>query len=107
MEFDKTYDNEQHRLALIRMIVRKTMDERGLKTYKDYAKYINASPQTIGKLLNGKTPLTNRWINLILFSAGFNIDDLNKEFINRDLDEYINGKGHVIIDGVNYGRFDK
>lgn len=96
--------NINHDLMMIKMIALKVRNRHGIKSNSELAKLINYSEDHIGRILSGKAKVSPKFLKLLMFAAGITEDDLNKQYINRDLDEYINPIGHLILDGVDYGK---
>lgn len=100
-------DKNSHDLAMIRLMYKKIKIKYNLTRLADVAKLLGYNDSYLSKIFNGHYPISKNLIRAFCHVGGVTMDELQGEYTKRNLDEYINGKGHLIIDGDNYGKIIK
>lgn len=98
---------EAHQLAMLRMIRRKIEIKYGFTKAEDIAKLLGYHSSYFAGMFTGRIKIPKRLIASMCFVAGVDLDDFYKEYTAVTVDEYVNGKGQLIVDGVNYGKITK
>ena len=95
---------EAHQVAMLRMNKYKIEDKHNIKGTKEIANLVGYSYRHLAGMFSGRVKIPKRLISTLCFIAGITMEDLEKQYVRRDLDEYINGSGQLIVDGINYGK---
>lgn len=98
---------EAHQLAMLRMIKRKIEIKYGIKNMNEFAKLVGYNRHYLAGMFTGTTKIPKRLIATICFLGGIGVDDFYEQYDITTNDEYINTKGHLIVDGIDYGKITK
>lgn len=100
---DKFTVEQAHQIMMLKMIITKVKHTLNIKTDKELADKLGFKVATIKRACN-KGVIPNGFIESICFIMDISKSDFNKIYQDKVNDEYINIKGHLIIDGVDYGK---
>lgn len=100
----KLTPEQAHNLAMLRMIKYKIENKYNIKGTKEIAKLVGYSYKYMCGIFSGRYKIPKRLIATLCYIGGITMEELEKQYTHRDLDEYINGNGHLIVDGVDYGK---
>lgn len=95
---------KKHDLILLKMIITKIKEKVGVSSNRALSQHMGYGVNYITDLLNGRANGGTKFMSLLLYHGGLTKDDFKQEIEHKEMDEYINSKGHLIIEGVDFGK---
>lgn len=102
-EFKRRYKNNND-LARLNMIFMKIKNKYNIKSQNELAKVLGVNKMYLSRVSRGLAKPSQVLFQSMCFVLGISARDFEQEYTNSTVDEYVNSDGHLVIDGVDYGK---